>query len=229
MKTIIAFAALASMFLFSQTAMAWDELITNDTSTIKEPLHTTINAKVMWRTASKVFDSNSKTQDLAKDMTYMSIPLRGKYVINEFVQTFAIIQLNSFDDGVNSNMGIGDLWLGAKWAVRPEGNITVRGAINLPFGDDKKGLGHPGGYGLDVGFMTGKTVGSIVLNGQFGLRYGSEDTDTKIEPGIGVYLAGKAGYSFSEQVIGHAALEFMSWGEQKLDNKAQKKFRNQLA
>ena len=224
MKTIIVLAALAitGIFLFSETAMAWDELITNDTSYIKESGSVTINGQGMWRTASKFYDKDTKAQDLAKDMTYLSIPLRGKYCINDFVQTFAIVQIISTDDGDKNYSGLGDIWLGAKWAVRPDGLITIRGALDLPIGYDKKGLGKPGGYGLDAGFMTGIKNGPIDLNGQFGLRYNAESADTNIEPGTCVYLAGKAGYNLTEQLIGHFAMEFMNWSDRKVDKIVQK-------
>ncbi len=217
MKTIIALAALASIFLFSGTAMAFDELISNDTPYIKQSGDVGINGAIMWRTASKFYDSGSNSQDLVNDMSSMSIPLKGKYGINEFVQTFAIINIIMSDDGVDSNTGIGDIWLGAKWAVRPDGLFTIRGALDLPTGFDKKGLGNPGGYGLDIGFMSGKISGPINLNGQFGLRYNAESTDTNILPGICVYLAGKVGYSFTEQLLGHAGLEFMNWDDSKIN------------
>ncbi len=219
MKTILFLATLAmtSIFLFAENAMAWDALITNDTPFLNESGTTTINAKIMWRTASKEYNADTKAVDLANDVTSMSIPLRGKYCVNDFVQTFAIVQLVSTDDGVNSNTGLGDLWLGAKWAVRPDGLFTIRGALDLPTGFDKKGLGNPGGYGLDIGFMSGKISGPINLNGQFGLRYNAESTDTNILPGICVYLAGKVGYSFTEQLLGHAGLEFMNWDDSKIN------------
>jgi maltoporin len=221
MKTFIALTALtlASMFLYTGTAIAWDELISNDTSYISESGTVSIGGKLMYRTASKMYDQNSKSQDLGNDMTLMAIPLRGKYSVNDFVQTFALIQIISADNGIDSNTGLGDIWLGAKWAVRPDGLFTIRGALDLPIGDDKKGLGKTGGYGLDVGFMTGiRSESAIDLSGQFGLRYNSEDTDTKIEPGIGVYLDGQVDYNFTEKFGANIGLEFMSWAEGKVNN-----------
>ena len=224
MKTLFVFTALAiaCIFMFSGTAMSWDGLISNDTAYLTEQGMVSIDASMMWRSASRFYDSDSESMDLGKDISSMSIPLKGKYGINEFVQTFAIIQINSADNGIDSNTGIGDIWLGAKWAVRPDGLFTIRGALDLPLGDDKKSLGNPGGYGLDVGFLTGIRNGAIDLNGQFGLRYNSEDPDTKIEPGICVYLDGKAGYLLTENISGNIGLEFMSWGEGKIDNETDK-------
>jgi len=224
MKTILILIALASIFLFSETAMAWDALITNDTSVIKknDPSNlgsVIVNAQIMWRTASKYYNADSKAKDLPNDVSMFSIPLRGKYSVNDFVQTFAIIQFLSVDDGVESNAGIGDLWLGAKWAVRPDGLFTIRGALDLPTGYDKNGLGERGGYGLDAGFMTGMhSTGSIDLNGQFGLRYNAESTDTNILPGICVYVDGKASYRFNDKFNGNIGLEFMNWDDSKTND-----------
>ena len=224
MKPIIVLTALVmtGSSMFSETAMAWDELITNDTSSIKETGNVSIDGTLMWRSASKFYNQDSKSQDLANDMTSMSLPLRGKYCVSDFVQTFAIIQIISTDNGVDSNTGLGDIWLGAKWAVMPDGLFTIRGALDLPIGDDKNNLGKPGGFGLDAGFLTGITNGPIDLNGQFGLRYNAEDADTKIEPGIGVYLTGQAGYILTEQISGNLGMEFMSWGENKVNNQTDK-------
>lgn len=225
MKTILVLFVLAmtSIVLFSGNAMAWDALISNDTSAIKQSGDVAIDGAVMWRSASKFYDSGSKAQDLANDMTAMAIPLRGLYGINEFVQTFAIIQIISRDDGIDSNSGLGDIWLGAKWAVRPDGLFTIRGALDIPVGDDKNNLGNPGGFGLDVGFLTAISNGkSIKLDGQFGLRYNAEDPDTNFEPGVCVYLDGKTRVNFTEQVSGNVGLEFMSWGEGKTNGTASK-------
>ena len=224
MKTIIVLTALAisCIFFFSETVMAWDELITNDTAKLVESGRVFIDGKLMYRTASKFYDGDSKSQDLAENMSYMSIPLRGKYSISDEVQTFAIIQVTSADDGVDSNTGIGDIWLGAKWAVRPDGLITIRGALDLPTGDDNKNLGKTGGFGLDAGFLTGIQNGPIDLNGQFGLRYNAKSSDTDIEPGVCVYLDGRAGYNFTEQISGKIGLEFMSWGESKVNGTTSK-------
>jgi len=220
MKRIIVLTALAitGSFLFSGNAMAWDELISNDTPQIKQSGDVSIDGTIMWRTASKYYDSGSNSQDLANDMTSMSIPLRGRYGINEYVQTFAIVQIVSNDNGVDTNTGLGDLWLGAKWAVRPDGLFTIRGALDIPTGDDKNNLGRTGGFGLDAGFMTGIINGPIDLKGQFGIRYNAEDADTKIEPGTCLYLDGKAGLNLSKQFSGNVGLEFMSWAEGKTNN-----------
>ena len=225
MKTILVLSALAltSIFLFSETAMAWDELISNDTSYIKESGSVSIDGTVMWRTASKFYDNSSNAQDMSNDMTSMSIPLKGKYCINDYVQTFALVQIISTDNGVDNKQGLGDIWLGAKWAVRPDGLFTIRGALDLPIGDDKNNLGRTGGFGLDAGFMTAiKNIRSIDLNGQFGLRYNAEDADTNIEPGICVYLDGKAGYNLTEQFSCNIGLEFMNWADTKVNNNAVK-------
>lgn len=225
MKTILVLITLtiASIFSFSETALSWDALITNDTSWIKknDPTYLgsiTINGQMMWRTANKFYNADSKAKDLADDMTLFSFPLRGSYSVNDFVQTFAIIQFLSVDDGVNNDAGMGDLWLGAKWAVRPDGLFTIRGALGLPTGYDKKGLGDRGGYGLDAGFMTGIINGPIKLNGQFGLRYNAESTDTNILPGICVYVDGKAGYHFNDKFNGNVGLEFMNWDDSKTND-----------
>ena len=225
MKKVIVFTALVmtGIFLFSGTAMSWDTLISNDQSYIKEPGDVSIDGTVMWRTASQSYDSSSNAKDMSDDMTYMSIPLKGNYGINEFVQTFALVQITSNNDGIDNEIGLGDLWIGAKWAVKPDGLFTIRGALDIPIGDDKKNLGNPGGFGLDAGFMTGiQNIRSINLNGQFGLRYNAEDPDTNFEPGICVYLDGNASYDLTEKFNGNIGLEFMNWAEGKVNNQTAK-------
>jgi len=119
--------------------------------------------------------------------------------------------------GTDREAGIGDMWVGAKYAVMPEGMLTVRGALDLPLGDDEKFLGNKGGFGIDVAAMTAKQVEKIGMNAQVGLRWAAEDGDTKIAPGIGIYFAAEGDYAFSEAFKGIVGIEFMTVGKGKLD------------
>jgi len=211
---------IASLFVaaFALNALAYDDLITNDNAYYKEVGKMDIGAKLLFTSASKAFDQDSESNDLADDATQMRLPVSFKYGLMENLEVFGILPIfTKWDQGDAGESGIGDLWLGAKYGVMPGGLLTVRGALDLPLGDDEKGLGNPGGFGIDVAAMTAKQMDAIGLNGQVGIRWNGEDGDTKWAPGIGFYLDGEGSYNFSEALAGVAGLECVFVGDGQFD------------
>lgn len=214
-KLVIIFVAV--MFAAS-TAFAYDNLITNDTSAVQGAATMKAEAAVVYTSASKCFDKDSESVDYADDMTGLQIPIKFRYGVMDKLEAFGVLGvLNKWDQGDFGESGVGDLWLGAKYSVMPEGLFTVRGAVLIPLGDDEKGLGNAGGFGIDVAAMTAKQMDAIGLNGQVGVRYAAEDSDTKIQPGFGIYIDGEGSYAISEALKAQLGIEVMTTGDSKVD------------
>lgn len=201
----------------STTAMAYDDLITHDTAAVKAAGAFDVSASLLYTTASKQFDADNESVDLADDATQIRVPLKANYGVMENLSVFAIVPIVSTDDGTDSESGIGDVWLGAKYGILPENLLTVRGALDIPAGDDDKGLGNAGGFGIDVAAMSMYQVEKIGMNGQVGIRWNAEDGDTKWAPGIGFYLAAEGDYAFTEAFKGIVGLEFKSVADGEAD------------
>jgi len=232
MKKAIILAALTLMgaFLVSTAAMAYDDLITNDTAAVKAAGGLCGSASLLYLTASKYWDDDSKSQDIKdqktgkdSDATHFRIPLRVNYGVMDKLTVFGILPIVSINDGTEGESGIGDVWLGAKYGIMPDGLLTVRGALDVPAGDDEKGLGNAGGFGIDIAAMSMKQIDKIGMNGQVGIRYNVEgpemdfvDPDTgtpykvKYTPGLGIYFDAEGSYSFAEAITGIVGIEFMS-------------------
>ena len=220
MKKILVFAlVLTCMFVFlSSTVFAWDDLIRcTSHAKIGDPGDMSAAAALRFSTAGDMYDADSEKQSLADDVTGIRIPLIGTYNVIENLQAFAILPIVSNDDGTDSESGIGDLWVGAKYSVMPEGLLTVRGALDIPTGDDEKGLGNAGGFGIDIAALTEKQMDAIGLSGQLGIRYNAEDGDTKWKPGLGIYLNGAASYAVTEQIPVWAGLTYFNQGDGEFD------------
>jgi len=226
MKKVLLLGTVALMgaFMVSTTAMAYDDLFTNDTAAVKEAGGLCGSASILYTTAGECFDADSEAQDYKDNATQLRIPIRVNYGMMDKLIVFAVLPFVSFCNkvmapirGTDREAGIGDMWVGAKYAVMPEGMLTVRGALDLPLGDDEKFLGNKGGFGIDVAAMTAKQVEKIGMNAQVGLRWAAEDGDTKIAPGIGIYFAAEGDYAFSEAFKGIVGIEFMTVGKGKLD------------
>ena len=218
MRKGIALAALCMLgaLVFSTTAMAYDDLYTDDTAAVKAAGGLCGTVGLAYATASKAWNSDGDSGDLADNMTGMRLPIRVNFGIMDKLTVFGVLPVyTKWDQGDFGESGIGDIWLGAKYAVMPA--LTVRGALDLPTGDDKKGLGNDGGFGLDVAAMSSYKMETIGLNGQVGLRYNAEDGDTKWQPGIGIYLDAEAVYSFTQALDGKVGFEFMTVADGKSD------------
>ncbi len=219
MKKVLLLGAVALMgaFMVSTTAMAYDDLITNDTAAVKAAGGLCGSASILYTTASKCFDADGESADYADDRTQLRIPLRVNFGVMDKLTVFAVVPFAKWDMGDFGESGLGDVWLGAKYSVMPEGMLTVRGALDLPVGDDEKGLGNAGGFGIDVAAMTMKQVDKIGMNAQVGIRYNAEDGDTKIKPGLGIYFDAEGDYAFSEAFKGLVGIEFMTAGDGQFD------------
>lgn len=217
MRKGIALAALCMLgaMVFSTTAMAYDGLYSDDTAAVKAVGGLCGTVGVGYSTASKAWNKDGDSGDYADDLTGLTVPLRVNYGVMEKLTVFGIVSFDKWDQGDNGESGIGDIWLGAKYAVIPA--LTLRGALDIPTGDDEKGLGNPGGFGIDVAAMSSQKVDKITMNGQVGVRYNAEDGDTKWQPGFGIYLDAEGVYSFTEAIDGKIGIEFMSVGDGKND------------
>lgn len=207
-------------FLFAATAFAYDNLITNDTSKVLDQGAMEPEASILYTTASKAFDKDGESVDYGDDSaTSLLIPLKFRWgcTLVPKLEITAILPIETWDMGDAGESGIGDLWIAGKYALMPEGLLSVRGALDVPLGDDEKGLGEDGGFGIDVAAMTQKQLSMIKVDGQAGIRYNVEDSDTKWQPGLGIYLAGEGSYELSEALAAQAGLELMFVGEGKYD------------
>jgi len=211
MKKILSFLFVA--LLFSTTAFAYDHLITNDTAVIGEAGSMKAEAAVLYTSASEG-DAGGNDVDYDDNATRLFIPLKFRYVVMDNLEAFGVLPFEKWDMGDFGESGIGDLWVGVKYGL---GSMTLRGALDIPLGDDEKGLGQAGGFGIDVAAMTQKQLGSIKLDGQLGVRYNVEDSDTKMQPGFGVYVDAEGSYAFSEVVSGQLGLEVLYAGKSKWD------------
>ncbi|MCE5249319.1 transporter [bacterium] len=225
-KLSIVILALFGVFLLSSTVFAWDDLIRCESgATIAEPGTMAGNIGIRYGSSSDMYDKDSEKQELADTGTEIRIPLWADYVVMNNLKAFAIVPIVSMNkylsvDG-KDNTGIGDIWLGAKYAVMPEGLLTVRGALDLPVGSDEKGLGNAGGFGIDIAALTSKKMDKIGLSGGLGVRWNAEGPEkaliTKFQPGIGFYLNGMASYAVTEQIPAWLNLTYFNQGDGKSD------------
>jgi hypothetical protein len=213
--TLAALCMLGAM-VCSTSAMAYDDLYTDDTAAVKAVGGLCGSVGLPFATASKAWNTDGDSGDLADNVTGLSVPVRVNYGVMEKLTVFGIVPVfNKWDMGDAGESGFGDIWVGAKYSVMPV--LTLRGALDLPTGDDKKGLGNDGGFGFDVAAMSSQQVDKIGLNGQVGVRYNVEDGDTKIQPGVGIYLDAEGVYSFTQAIDGKIGVEFMSVADGKYD------------
>ncbi len=215
MKKVLVFAAI--LCLAASSAFAYDHLITNDKAPVQEAGTMKGEAAIGFLTASEAFDADSEAGDLGDDATALYIPLKFRYGLMDGLEVFGVLPFEKWDMGDAGESGIGDLFVGVKYGLMPEGMLTLRGALDIPLGDDEKGLGETGGFGIDVAAMTQKEMDLITLDGQVGLRYNVEDSDTKIQPGLGIYVDGEAAYALSDMFDVQGGLEIVFVGDSKWD------------
>ncbi len=221
MKKLSFFITVIGLFAFATAVLAYDDLITDDTSAVGEQGEMCARAGLLYLTAGDVFDKDGDKQPLkdtqgkSVDATQLRIPLKFRYGILEGLEAFAILPIVSVDNGTDSESGIGDIWLGAKWKCLLMEQITIRAALNLPTADEEKGLGNYDGFGIDIGAMSQCEISSIAMNGQLGLRYSGEEGDTAFEwkPGLGFYIDGEATYGITDALKAQLGLELGFVGE----------------
>jgi len=221
-KLSVVLLVLLGAFLCASTVFAWDDLIRlGGGSIVGAPGNMMGAAGIRYGSASDMFDQDGEKQELADTGTELRIPLWAHYNIINNLGAFAILPIVSMNKNLTpdgkDNSGIGDIWLGARYAVMPEGLLTVRGALDIPTGDDEKGLGNAGGFGIDVAALTGKKIDKIGLAGELGIRYNAEDSDTKWQPGLGFYLNGEASYAVTEKIPAYINMTYLNYGDGKFD------------
>ncbi len=218
MKKLLVF--LLAALLFSVTSFAYDDLITLESNpNTHEQGWLEGLGNIVYLTAGDIYDKDGEKQELADDTTNLRIPLRARYSPIENLEAFVLLPIVSMDAGGESESGIGDIWLGAKYSVLENNLLTIRGALNLGTGDDEKGLGDTGGFGIDIGAITQKMFIEDKFGGraQVGIRYAGEDGDTKLQPGLGVYATAGVGYMITEKTGISGGLELITYGESKFD------------
>ncbi|MFC1650762.1 transporter [Candidatus Latescibacterota bacterium] len=221
---VLSLTILCTLVLISSTVFAWDDLLySNFSPGTGTPGNGSVGPFVRYGLSSEMFDQNGDKQDLGDTGTELRIPIRARYTITNNLRAFAIVPIVSKNkyltpDG-EDNSGIGDIWLGAQYAVMPEGMLTFRGALDIPTGDDEKGLGNAGGFGIDVAAQTSKTIieDKLGINGNVGIRYNAEDSDTKWQPGLAFYLTGRATYQVTENIPARVVLTYLNYGDGKAD------------
>jgi hypothetical protein len=221
---VFTLALLCTLVLISSTALAWDDLINLDYSpNTGTPGPGWVGTTVRYGSSSDMFDQNGDKQDLGDTGTELRIPVCTWYGIANNLEAFAVVPFVSKNKYLTSdgedNSGIGDIWLAARYAVMPEGVLTVRGALDIPTGDDEKGLGNAGGMGIDVAAQSRKTIipDKLSINGNVGIRYNAEDSDTKWQPGLGIYFRGHAHYRVTERIGSRVILTYLNYGDGKAD------------
>ena len=215
--TLAALCLLGAM-VFSPSARAYDYFFSDDTAAVNAAGALGGSVGFAYINASKGWDADGKSVDYADDLTFLHIPLRVNYGLTDKVTVFGLISaLDKRDQGSAGESGLGDIWIGAKYALLPA--LTLRGALDLPVGDGKKDLGMSGGFGIDVAAMHSCQIDKIGLNGQLGVRWNAEDGDTKIQPGIGAYVDAEGVYSFTEALDGRAGFELSTVADGKNDGK----------
>lgn len=209
------------MLICSSSAFAYDDLITGaNPYTLSKGVGVVVSdASLVYLTAGDRIDADGEKQSLGDDETNFRIPIFIKYRIIENLESFVLLPMVSKSMGGETESGIGDIWLGAKYAIMPEGLLTVRGALNLATGDDDNGLGNTGGFGIDIGAIGDKWLieEKLLARAQLGVRWQGEDGDTKMQPGTGLYLTGGLGYMVTENTWIHSGLELLTNGDNKFD------------
>ena len=214
-KGIVVTLGILSLFLlFTSSVYAWDDLIYLGGHYGGQPGLAWGAAGIRYGSASDEYDADGESQPLADDQTEMRIPIWGTYTPVEKLKLFAIVPFVSTDDGTDSESGIGDIWLGGVYDILEDRMLSIRGSLDAPTGDDEKGLGNEGGFGIDVAALSSKPINDqLGVHGQVGLRWNGEDSDTEWAPGIGFYLKGLAGYRINEKTTSSIGLVYFNQGD----------------
>ena len=215
------FIGMLVLVLFSSDySIAYDDLISYDKATVKDEDALSARLSLVYLKSSDTYDKDGEKQSLAKDSSQFRVPIIGRYGILENLEVFAIVPIVTIDDGASTEAGVGDIWLGAKYRVPSLDFLSLRAALDLPAGDDKKSLGNAGGFGADLGALAQKKEGNLMLDGQLGVRWNGEDSDTKWTPGVGLYIDGEATYNFTDPLRAQIGLEYFNIGKGELNGKS---------
>src|SRR3989339_1030884 len=98
MKKVLAITMIL-VAAFALNALAYDDLITNDTAYYKEAGTMEAGAKLLYTTAKNAFDDkgDKADKDMENSATQMRIPLSFKYGVMENLEAFAIIPFISLN------------------------------------------------------------------------------------------------------------------------------------
>ena len=200
---------------FAGSAVAYDDLINDYTYAVKAR-SLNIQGQFLYLTASEAFDKDGEKVDA--DATHIRIPIRVRYGITDKLNVSGILPIVSIGNG-DTETGIGDVWLGLKYRLNAMGLLLrPRIDVNLPFGDDDKGLGNPGGIGVDAGINIWKFVTkTFSISGKAGLRSVSEDSDTKWKPGLMFYVCPAVRYRIRRGLFVGTVLETIIGSDGQLD------------
>jgi hypothetical protein len=219
-KTILtAIVSLMGAFLFSTTVMAFDDLYTQDTSAVMKAQAFDVGGKLLAQFGKKFYDAKSKSQDAIDSATLIRLPLFARYGVMDNLEVFGILPIVSKSKFATADKsGIGDIWLGAKYAVMPDECLTVRGALDLPSGSDKDGLGNVGGFGIDIAALTAKKMDKFAGDGQIGVRWNAEGPKDagQVAPGIGFYVTAEGMYTIIDKLDGIVGIEYGMTGDSKI-------------
>jgi hypothetical protein len=200
-------------------AHAYDDLLSFTGPDMERKNFVIFDTGLVYQNAGERFDADGNKHALRNNTSGLRIPLLLKWGVTDAVETFALLPVVLRNGNGGIEYGGGDLWLGAKYAVLPAGLLTLRGAVNLATGSDRKGTGDPGGTGLDAGIFGKKWVKAdkLLSFAQAGVRWTGEDSDTKLQPGFGVYFSGELGYKATPGMWIHGGLELIRYGDNTLN------------
>jgi len=173
-----------------------------------------------YSTASKLYDSEGNSQDLAENWTGIGFAVRPAYsgvVNNHRWNVSAVLPYQSLDLGQDETQsGIGDLQFSATywmWDNHGKGhNLSVWFWADMPTGDDEKGLG-TGQMNLRPGlaYCWDKYPYQMQTSAFYNIRM--KNSDTEFKPGNELWANWSLGYSFQPNFMVSADIE-SGWGMQ---------------
>jgi hypothetical protein len=230
-KLTIGLLVLLCAALYTSSVVAWDDLIRLQDGAITAEKGTGEGVVgIRYSSANDMFDKVGERKSLSESGTEFRIVLMADYVVSNkrddrflghgSTKIFAILpvvsQSNNLTPDGENNSGIGDIWLGVKYPLFWE-LLTVRGALGIPTGDDEKGLGNAGGFGIDVAALTTIRRDKLQYDVGIGIRDNNEDGDTKLEPSLGFYFNGQASYAVTAKIPAYINLTYMRRDDSMLD------------
>jgi hypothetical protein len=177
-----------------------------------------------YMTASKSFDNEGKSQDLANNWKGFGFALRPTYygqVNNHRWTVSAAVPYMSVDYGMGETQsGIGDIQASvAYWPLDNYKKWNYLSAwvwADIPSGDDEKGLG-TGQMNIRPGlaYCFDKFPVQMQVSALYNIRM--ENSDTKEKPGNELWFNWSLGYSFQPSLMASAEIESGFGQDSKLD------------
>ena len=94
-KTIVlAIVSLMGAFLFSTTAMAFDDLYTQDTSAVVKAQGFDVGGKLLYQFGKKFYLGTTST-DAAESASLVHVPLIARYGVMDKLEVFGILPITS--------------------------------------------------------------------------------------------------------------------------------------